>query len=117
MDVGFVEVFADENELAFARFAFFPEAIPEDREAIIHSMENRAARVSGDADETFRAIDFFFFAERLDEELEFFHAERLLKLEGERFDVVVMPRVEFVEELRIDGELLIYAAGDQYGGG
>ena len=48
-----VEMFADEDQLAGARFAFFPKPIPKQREAIVHPVKNGTARIARNAEETF----------------------------------------------------------------
>ena len=74
-------------------------------------MEDGAARVAGDGEEAFAAKNFFLFRKLLHEELELLDVERAVELEAERLDVVMMPRVQFVEKLRIDRELLIHVEG------
>lgn len=80
-DLRLVEIFADEYELAVAFLILGPEAIPEQREAVVHAVENRAARISGDAEEALAPVDLLFLRHLLDEELELLDDHRLL--EGE----------------------------------
>ena len=107
MDLGFVEGFSDEDELAGPGFPFDPEPIPEDGEAIIDAVKDGATRVSFDGEEAFAAEDLFIFGEFLDKKLKFFYIEGLGEFEGEGLDIVMMTSLEFVEEFWVDGELLI----------
>ena len=107
MDLGFVEGFSDEDELAGSGFPFDPEAIPEDSEPIIDAVKDGAARVSFDGEEAFAPEDLFIFGEFLDKKLKFFYIEGLSEFEGEGLDIVMMASLEFVEEFWVDGEFLI----------
>ena len=44
----FIELLADEDELAGALFVLLPKPIPQDREAVVDAVEDGAARVAGD---------------------------------------------------------------------
>ena len=107
MNLGFVEGFSDEDELTGAGFVFHPQTIPEDSEPIVDAVKDGAPRVAFDGEEAFAPEDLFIFGEFLDKKLKFFYVEGLGEFEGEGLDIVMMPSLEFVEELWINGEFLI----------
>ena len=47
----FLEVFADEYELALSLLALFPQPIPQEREAVVDSVKDGATRVASDVEE------------------------------------------------------------------
>jgi hypothetical protein len=107
----FVEVAPNEDELAGALFSGFPEAIPKNGEPIVDPVKNGASRVPGDLEKAFAAKDLLFFGKFLDEILESFDMEGPFELEAEGINVVMVPLIEFVEKLRVDGQLSIEIEG------
>jgi hypothetical protein len=61
----FVELFADEHQLAAPLLAFLPEPIPHDREPVVHPVKNGAPGITDDLQKAFAAKDPLLFLELL----------------------------------------------------
>src|SRR5690349_14674222 len=79
-----VQILPDEHELALPLLILFPQAIPQQREAIVYPVKYRAARIACQAQEALASVDLLLLRHLLDEVLQFLDDERFVVGERER---------------------------------